>query len=95
MDIDDRRALATRKKVKRAASLVREASRELAQAFDCDVVAAAHVRDERDLERAAQMLQVAFARQPGPIDIIVTAPIGAPSNHTPKAPQGAKEATSS
>lgn len=90
MDADDRRALAARKKIRRAATLVREASRELAQAFDCDVIASARVRDERDVARAAQMLHLAFDRAPGPVDVTVTAPVGAPNNN-PRAPAGAKE----
>lgn len=76
MDRDDQRALAARKKVKRAASLAREASRELAQAFDCDVVAAAHVRRAADIPRTAAMIELAFSRSAGPIDVTVTAPAG-------------------
>ncbi len=79
MGPDERRALAARKKVRRAAGLAKEASRELAQAFDCDVYASAHVRDAADVSRCVAMIQLALDRAPGPVDVTVTAPVGAPN----------------
>ena len=92
MDADDRRALAARKKVKRAVGLAKEASRELAQAFDCDVYASAHVRTAADVSRCVAMIQLALDQAPGPVDVTVTAPIGAP-NPPATTPQGVQEET--
>lgn len=78
MDSDQGRALAARKKIRRAATLTREASRELAQAFDCDVLAAAHIRDHRDIDRAVQMIRLSLDRSPGPIDVTITGHVQEP-----------------
>lgn len=91
MGPDERRALAARKKVRRAAGLAKEASRELAQAFDCDVIAATRVTDPAGVARAAAMIGLALDRAVGPVDVTVTAPIGAVRDQPPKPPRGAQE----
>ena len=88
---DEKRALAARKKIRRAASLAKEASRELAQAFDCDVYASAHVRTPQDVARCVAMIQLALDRAPGPVDVTVTAPITDPSNQPPHPTRGQEE----
>lgn len=88
---DDRRALAARKKIRRAQQLTREAGRELAQAFDCDVIAATRVTDPAGVARAAAMIGLALDRAVGPVDVTVTAPIGATKPNPPE-PLGAQEA---
>jgi len=91
---DEKRVLAARKKIRRAASLAKEASRELAQAFDCDVYASAHVRTPQDVARCVAMIQLALDRAPGPVDVTVTAPIGAAPNTNPATPPvGGQEET--
>ena len=92
MTADEKRALAARKKVKRAATLAKEASRELAQAFDCDVYASAHVRNGADVSRCVAMIQLALDRAPGPVDVTVTAPVGAPIQPA-TVPTGTQEET--
>lgn len=91
MGPDERRALAARKKVRRAAGLAKEASRELAQAFDCDVYASAHVRTAQDVARCVAMIQLALDRAPGPVDVTVTAPVGAPKTNPATPPVGGQE----
>lgn len=91
MTADENRALAARKKIRRAASLAKEASRELAQAFDCDVYASAHVRTPQDVARCVAMIQLALDRAPGPVDVTVTAPITDLANQPPHPTRGQEE----
>ena len=88
---EDRRALAARKKIRRAHSHTSEAGRGRAQAVDCDVIAAMRVTDPRDVARSAAMVQLALDRAVGPVDVTVTAPIGA--TKPTRAPTRAQEAT--
>lgn len=78
---DDQRALAARKKIRRAQQLTREAGRELAQAFDCDVIAATRVKTGQDAARCVAMIQLALDQAQGPVDVTVTAPVGARPTH--------------
>jgi len=86
---DDQRALAARKKIRRAQQLTREAGRELAQAFDCDVIAATRVKTPQDAARCVAMIGLALGQAQGPVDVTVTAPIGARPTH--QSPTGAQE----
>lgn len=87
---DDQRALAARKKIRRAQQLTREAGRELAQAFDCDVIASTRVKTPQDAARCVAMIDLALGQAQGPVDVTVTAPVGA-RNQPHQSPAGAQE----
>lgn len=83
-------ARAARRKVKRAAGLLREASRDLARTLDADLVASAEATTEAEAAAAADMVRVAFGETPGTVEVLVLSHVH--HNNTATAPQGAKEA---
>lgn len=67
-------SLVAARHLKRARSLLRDATRELAQSADLDTVAHTHVRDHRHLEQLTALLQVALTEHPAGLDVVVISP---------------------
>lgn len=88
---DYQQARAARRKVKRAASLLRDAGRDLARTLDADIVAAAEATTEQEAAQAAQLVRVAFAEAPGPVEVLVLSHPPTPPHNTTAPHVGAKE----